>query len=229
MSEELYGPFLKCCMCGRDVDLLAIPSAKAVDRAARVSGKKLDGVPCSRCIHILLNVDAAKKKKRITQHPLTECKWALHSAIKRDDYAAFAEAHVIIDQKFEDVEHRAGKLLGDLQKLAELRNAILAVRDGADAAMRASPNASYFIRRMEANRKISQRDLRIEVFSRNGYTCVNCGATKHLSVDHIIPVVSGGTDDIDNLQTLCRRCNSIKGARSITTSPNSTTLWSSRP
>lgn len=42
--------------------------------------------------------------------------------------------------------------------------------------------------------------------------CVACGTSKDLSVDHIIPVALGGSDHIRNLQCLCRRCNSSKGA-----------------
>jgi 5-methylcytosine-specific restriction endonuclease McrA len=33
------------------------------------------------------------------------------------------------------------------------------------------------------------------------------------TIDHIIPVSRGGTNDVDNLRLLCRSCNSKKGAR----------------
>ena len=55
------------------------------------------------------------------------------------------------------------------------------------------------------------RGLRHEVFKRDGYKCVECGASKEdgatLHVDHKIPVSKGGTDELDNLQTLCSDCN----------------------
>jgi hypothetical protein len=56
-------------------------------------------------------------------------------------------------------------------------------------------------------------ELRWAVFRRDGYRCVGCGYDADLTADHIHPEVKGGRTGIDNLQTLCRRCNSKKGAR----------------
>lgn len=59
------------------------------------------------------------------------------------------------------------------------------------------------------------RNIRDKVFKRDGYRCVRCGASnkeKRLEVDHIIPISRGGTNDMDNLQTLCWECNKDKGA-----------------
>ena len=39
-----------------------------------------------------------------------------------------------------------------------------------------------------------------------------CGSTEDLQIDHIIPVIDHGTNDADNLQVLCKLCNSSKGA-----------------
>lgn len=56
-------------------------------------------------------------------------------------------------------------------------------------------------------------DLRATVYERDGHACLHCGATDRLSLDHIYPWSLGGEDTLENLQTLCRSCNSRKGVR----------------
>ena len=46
-----------------------------------------------------------------------------------------------------------------------------------------------------------------------GYKCVNCGSEADIVIDHIIPLSKGGTNTIDNIQPLCRSCNSSKRDR----------------
>lgn len=48
------------------------------------------------------------------------------------------------------------------------------------------------------------------------YKCVECKkyfSKADITVDHKIPKRKGGTDDLWNLQPMCRSCNSSKGAR----------------
>jgi hypothetical protein len=40
--------------------------------------------------------------------------------------------------------------------------------------------------------------------------CERCGGNNRLAVDHILPIAKGGTDCINNKQTLCIHCNSKK-------------------
>lgn len=63
------------------------------------------------------------------------------------------------------------------------------------------------------SKKVIPGPLRTKVFERDAYRCVHCSAHIDLCVDHIHPESKGGTLDFDNLQTLCRPCNSSKGAR----------------
>ena len=64
--------------------------------------------------------------------------------------------------------------------------------------------------RIPGKRKPISNSKRKIVFERNAYRCVYCGGYKSLVIDHILPVSLGGTNDLDNLQTLCHSCNSAK-------------------
>lgn len=64
-------------------------------------------------------------------------------------------------------------------------------------------------------RKPIPKGIRFEVFKRDNYTCKECNKSKKthniaLEIDHIMPVSKGGTDEINNLQTLCYNCNRNK-------------------
>lgn len=69
------------------------------------------------------------------------------------------------------------------------------------------------VRRVPYVKKPIPTELRWAVFRRDGYRCVHCGYDADLTADHIEPEVKGGRTGIDNLQTLCRSCNSKKGAK----------------
>lgn len=61
------------------------------------------------------------------------------------------------------------------------------------------------------------RAKRKRVYENDGWKCTNCGETDitKLSLDHIHPKSKGGKGHVANLQTLCKRCNSLKGDRII--------------
>ncbi len=55
--------------------------------------------------------------------------------------------------------------------------------------------------------------VREYIFQRDNYTCKSCGRNQDktiLNIDHIIPLAKGGSNDISNLQTLCKNCNQRK-------------------
>lgn len=53
-----------------------------------------------------------------------------------------------------------------------------------------------------------QKKLRIK--ERDGFRCTKCYSREQLTIDHIIPQSEGGTNDDDNLTTLCKGCNVMK-------------------
>jgi len=57
--------------------------------------------------------------------------------------------------------------------------------------------------------------IRWGVWERDNFTCICCGTRQRLSIDHIVPEVLGGETIMDNLQTLCRPCNSRKGTSEV--------------
>lgn len=46
-------------------------------------------------------------------------------------------------------------------------------------------------------------------------TCLYCGATEDLTLDHIVALANGGAHSEDNLVVACRKCNSSKRIKSL--------------
>ena len=71
-------------------------------------------------------------------------------------------------------------------------------------------------------RKPLSKRLRFEVFKRDLFACQYCGQKPPavvLEVDHIVPVVEGGSSDEHNLITACFDCNRGKAAGNLVASP----------
>ena len=73
-------------------------------------------------------------------------------------------------------------------------------------------------RRIKPTERIPWRQgLKRELMSRQNNTCVYCGhrrTARLLEIDHIFPVVRGGSNNKSNLQVICRPCNMRKGIQS---------------
>lgn len=58
--------------------------------------------------------------------------------------------------------------------------------------------------------------MRKVVFDRDNYTCQYCGKRGcMLEVDHVIPFSKGGSYELSNLVTACRKCNRQKRDKSL--------------
>jgi 5-methylcytosine-specific restriction endonuclease McrA len=66
---------------------------------------------------------------------------------------------------------------------------------------------------VSAARKSLGKKIREQVLSK-GF-CAICGATGALEIDHRVPIVRGGSCEIENLQALCIPCNRRKGRKTM--------------
>ena len=66
-------------------------------------------------------------------------------------------------------------------------------------------------KRKPAKRKHIPKAVRDAVMERDNYTCVYCDSTNNPELDHNEAHANNGSDEIDNLQVLCRSCNRRKG------------------
>jgi 5-methylcytosine-specific restriction endonuclease McrA len=104
---------------------------------------------------------------------------------------------------FEGKFHREEKDLAAVDVLARVRLSERRARQKLDHAHATLPLDSEPAR----GREPITREVRLEVFERDGGRCVRCHSKSDLQFDHIIPVLMGGATSTENLQLLCAPCN----------------------
>lgn len=65
----------------------------------------------------------------------------------------------------------------------------------------------------------------LELKAKYDFKCLKCGRKEpeiELTEDHILPLSAGGTDVIDNIQPLCRFCNTSKWTKFVDYRPLTT-------
>jgi hypothetical protein len=76
-----------------------------------------------------------------------------------------------------------------------------------------------FRKSVQGQRALMTFRLREEIKARDNFACKKCTLSIRdeknllLEIDHIIPLSKGGITSVDNLQTLCWRCNRTKGSK----------------
>ena len=104
-----------------------------------------------------------------------------------------------------------------LRKYGKWSDALKAFVEYINIVDNQEQNIVVFPQKRENNNHITKRDinlrLRFKVLMRDNFKCCICGASPakdssvELHVDHIKPWSKGGETTIDNLQTLCSKCN----------------------
>ena len=93
---------------------------------------------------------------------------------------------------------------------------VVASIDADNAAPVRSANAERQARYRQ-RLSLSAKDwsfLRDEVIARDGEMCAYCGSTSGpFHVDHIVPLILGGDNDLSNLCVACAPCNFGKSGR----------------
>jgi len=65
--------------------------------------------------------------------------------------------------------------------------------------------------RIPFSKVVAQTPSRAMIYKRDNNKCQYCGATRSLTIDHVIPRSKGGKDVWDNLVIACSSCNVKKG------------------
>lgn len=68
----------------------------------------------------------------------------------------------------------------------------------------------YIRNRSRASAYTRRSEVRARILKRDNYHCIQCGSAINLTIDHIVSVYRGGSNEDNNLQTLCNSCNSRK-------------------
>ncbi|MCK9294140.1 MAG: HNH endonuclease [Desulfobulbaceae bacterium] len=125
--------------------------------------------------------------------------------------------HVIEEQE-RSLRRRQGYILSDQQKkeikekvFEEYKDTIsdLDVHKKRLNSIPSQPSAQNK-KTAPQSRHVPQKVKKI-VMTRDGRRCVKCGAREYLEYDHKIPFSKGGSNQKDNIQILCRKCNLKKG------------------
>lgn len=166
------------------------------------------------------------KKKRKAKLGEKISKHGFDVAFRRGDYKDFIQCIENVNDTVVKLNKQAEYHLQALKKIEKKRSFHKEAIDYAYVLAEDFPKILYPEARKEANRVISNPEIRRAVFRTHGIKCVHCGATEKIAIDHIVPVVLGGSNETSNLQPLCKSCNSKKGGSlSILTADQEGELW----
>ena len=159
---------------------------------------------CSKCFK--------HQKKLVKRSEGADALFRLEHIKNSLDREAFCDAYATIATNRQIIEKEQSNLLRKLRDLEREKQAVVKIQEVYEDAAERNPELKYETARKDANAALKNPELRAKVFSSGGYMCNYCKSRDGLTIDHIHPVLYGGSNDLRNLQVLCRSCNSSKGA-----------------
>lgn len=97
----------------------------------------------------------------------------------------------------------------------DLINAKARARKSGDPSSHRSCQANRRARKIGATGRHPTTKETISMLAAQSGLCAYCNFVGTLTLDHVIPLSSGGSHDIDNLIGCCKSCNSSKGKKSL--------------
>ena len=126
----------------------------------------------------------------------------LYSNSKTITFAKAYASFQLWDPMPKTLKERINRLISSVRKASRTFNRIDKIQKDIKFTM-------YDIK--PTRREHIPKAVRDAVLKRDNYRCVKCGSTQNLEIDHKVSLADGGTNHIDNLQTLCQDCNRRKG------------------
>lgn len=158
---------------------------------------------------------------------------AAYDAANKEKYAAYRELNKerLADEKAEWYRANRERVLARVKANSEMnRERILAyqaeyyaantekVKATVSAYRKANPEKKQHFENTRRARKAGNGGAhtlveRQDKFDSIGNVCFYCGQDGKLSIDHVLPLARGGTNDIENILPACKSCNSRKHTR----------------
>src|SRR3989304_7941437 len=137
-------------------------------------------------------------------------KYYLKNRDERSVYSQkrYAENHVKIDKQHKEWNKNNPEKIKQYQKKWRAKNS------EKNKLTMITVNARYRSKKANALGKFTAVQWKY-LLDFYGLQCMMCGEGRNLEMDHVIPISKGGMHSIENIQILCRSCNSHKGNKTM--------------
>ncbi len=196
---------IKCFICGKEFDAKRKSAKYCSEECSRKAENSTERAKKSRELYYLKNREKVLKKSKDNRNNYSEER---KKEIKEQRHKYYLE------NKKKILENNKKWKIKNEEKYKEYCKEYCKKYNLTEKGKEINILKRYK-RRMNVD-KLNNIDFNLlkEKFDKLGNKCIICG-NKNITIDHIIPVSRGGTNDIDNLQPLCKSCNSSKGNKSM--------------